>query len=72
MLHTQRPACLKISGKQTPSRLPVSLTHLSNSSIDILLIKKNFTLLSKALGKDLPHVPQNGAPAETRRQFPEP
>jgi hypothetical protein len=70
--------CLKIPGKRTPSMLPNRclfgescpfpepyLTCLLNSSIYILLIKINFTLLSKALGKERPHVPQNGDPMES-------
>jgi len=80
MLHLS----LKIPGKPIPSRLPngglfgescpfpePSPTCLSNSSINILLIERNFTLLLKALGKECPHVPHNGAPMETHR-FPEP
>jgi hypothetical protein len=40
----------------------MSLTFLSKSSPD----RKKFTLLSKALGKELPsHVPQNVAPMGT-------
>jgi hypothetical protein len=45
-----------------------SFTCFSNSSIKVL-IKKNFTLPLKALGKEHPHVPQNGAPMETNAHF---
>jgi hypothetical protein len=40
-----------------------SFTCLSNSSISVLLLKRNFTLLSKALGKErLPMVSKTGSP----------
>ena len=49
-----------------------SFTCLSNSSIRVLLIKRNFTPLSKALGKERPHMVTKTGSHGNRRPFPEP
>jgi hypothetical protein len=52
--------------------LPVSRAFFYMSLdfiLKFLLINRNFTLLSKALGKERPHVPQNGDPTETDAHF---
>jgi hypothetical protein len=52
--------------------LPVSRAFFYMSLdfiLKVLLINRNFTLLSTALGKECPHVPQNGDPTETDAHF---
>jgi hypothetical protein len=75
---------LKISGKRAPSKFPdggpygessrfpePSFTCFSNSSIKVLILKRNFTRFSKALGKKRLHLFPKTGPYENKRPFTE-
>jgi hypothetical protein len=86
MLHIQSPSSVsKFPVNQPKSRLPnggpfgesclfseSSLACLLNSSINILLIKRNFALLLKALGKECPPCSPKWGPYRNRYPFPDP